>query len=170
MPLNSVNHTPSLPLMIGSMTDNEAEALSLLFRDIVTSLPYYNEVAKKSEIAKYSSTSLCAAVLENPNSVLVARDGGEIAGFCFSKDDDGIIWLSWFGVHSSYRRRGIGLALLRKLEEIAKDEHIHKIWCDCRTENEASKAVLSSFGYVELVTVRNHWYGQDFILWEKLVA
>ena len=163
-------HTHNLPITIGPMADEEAEDLSVMFRQLVVGLPYYNEISKRSEIAKYAPESLRMSELESPSSVLVARDEGRLVGFCFSKDDDGLIWLAWFGVHPTYRRRGIGLALLQKLEEIAHNKNSHKIWCDCRTENEASKAALSKYGYIELCTVRKHWYGQDFILWEKSVV
>jgi ribosomal protein S18 acetylase RimI-like enzyme len=167
---NQVIHSPDSPVTIGPMTYEEAEDLSAMFRQIVISLPYYNEIAKRSEIAKYSPELLRASVSEFPASVLVAREEGKLVGFCFNKDDDGLVWLAWFGVHPSYRRQGVGLALLQKLEESARHRGSHKIWCDCRTENEASRAALSNYGYVELCTVRNHWYGQDFILWEKSVA
>jgi ribosomal protein S18 acetylase RimI-like enzyme len=170
MSRNPTIHTPSLPIKIGPMADKEAEDLSVMFKQIVICLPYYNEIAKKSEIAKYSPQLLRASESETPNSVLVARYGRKLVGFCFNKDDDGIVWLAWFGVHPSYRRQGVGIALLQKLEEIARNRSSHKIWCDCRTENEASKTALSNYGYVEVCTIRNHWYGQDFILWEKLVA
>jgi ribosomal protein S18 acetylase RimI-like enzyme len=162
--------THCLDVTIGPMMDEEAEDLSAMFGQVVVSLPYYNEIAKRSEIAKYTPALLRESVSENANSVLVARDGRKIVGFCFSKDDDGVVWLAWFGVHPSYRRQGIGLALLQKLEEIVRNRNSHKIWCDCRTENVASKLALSNYGYVELCTVRNHWYGQDFILREKLVG
>jgi ribosomal protein S18 acetylase RimI-like enzyme len=157
-------------IVIGPMLEGEAEDISKLFRQIVSDLAYYNDVAKKSEIAKYSPELLRASVAETPSSVLVAREGRIPVGFCFNKDDDGLVWLAWFGVHPSYRRQGIGLELLRELEQVARDRSSHKIWCDCRTENAASKVALSNYGYVALCTVRNHWYGQDFILWEKSVA
>lgn len=170
MPRNPVIDTDESPITIGPMVDEEAEDLSAMFRQTVNRLPYYNELAKRSEIAKYTPELLRASESETPSSVLVARGRGLPVGFCFNKDDDGLVWLAWFGVHPSYRRRGIGLALLQKLEEVTRARRSHKIWCDCRTENEASKAALSIYGYVELCTVRNHWYGQDFILWEKSVA
>jgi ribosomal protein S18 acetylase RimI-like enzyme len=170
MTRNPMIPTLSLPVEIGPMADEEAKDLSVMFRQIVKSLSYYNEIAKRSEIAKYSPELLRASASEIPNSVLVARHGRKLVGFCFNKDDDGLVWLAWFGVHPSYRRQGIGIALLHKLEEVARNRGSHKIWCDCRTENEASKTALSNYGYAEICTVRNHWYGQDFILWEKLVA
>lgn len=149
---------------------DEAGVINQLFCEIVENLTYYNQVAKSSEIAKYSIEALRESALNDPDSVLVAKVGNQVVGFCFSNSDDGLVWLAWFGVHSSFRRQGIGSVLLEKLEESVRNGRSHKIWCDCRTENEGSKVTLSKHGYVELCTVRNHWYGQDFILWEKPVA
>ena len=156
--------------IVGRMRAGEADDLNRLFTRTLEALPYYNETAKRSEAAKYSAKLLRESTENDPDSVLVARIDDQIVGFCFSKGDDGLVWLAWFGVHPSFRRQGIGSQLLLKLDETVRSGRSHKIWCDCRTENEASKVALRRHGYVELCTVRNHWYGQDFILWEKLVA
>jgi ribosomal protein S18 acetylase RimI-like enzyme len=152
------------------MRSGEAEELNHLFAGIVEALPYYNDTAKRSEIAKYSAESLRQLAEKEPDSVLVARVAEQIIGFCFSESDDGLVWLAWFGVAPSFRHQGVGSQLLAKLDETVRNGRSHKIWCDCRTENEASKIALTNHGYVQLCTVRNHWYGQDFILWEKSVA
>src|SRR5947209_17767249 len=114
------------------MEDGEAELLSSLFTQIVTALPYYNETAKKAELEKYSPSLLRTSTLSDPDAALVARLAGEVIGFCLSHYDDGLIWLAWFGVHPSYRRRGIGISLLQKLEDTVRKRKAHKIWCDCR--------------------------------------
>jgi RimJ/RimL family protein N-acetyltransferase len=157
-------------LTIDVMDRDDADSVSLLFTQIVEALPYYNATAKSSEIKKYSAELLRCSVLDEPESVLVAKRDGELAGFCISENDDGLIWLAWFAVHPSFRKQGTGLALLTRLEDHARNQKSHKIWCDCRTENKASQLALSKQGYTQLCIVRNHWYGQDFILWEKLVA
>ena len=162
--------TSDYALQIRSMESGEARILSELIRDVVGCLPYYNDQAKKTELAKYSAELLQRSVGNDPDSVLVAKVGSELAGFCLSEDDDGLVWLAWFGVHPAFRRRGIGSALLTQLEETARCGRSHKVWCDCRTDNTASKALLRRHGYIQLCTVRNHWYGQDFILWEKRVS
>ena len=159
--------TPSI--VVDRMRFEEAEEIASLFVEVLTSLPYYNEQAKASELVKYKPSLLRDSAEEDPDSILVARDADQIVGFCFNRNDDGVIWLSWFGVHPDYRRMGIGSALLRKLESTVREGRSHKIWCDCRTENEVSKCTLAKEGYTQLFTLLNHWYGQDFIIWEKLV-
>ncbi len=121
--------------------------LNRLFVDIVQSLPYYNETAKRSEIAKYTPQLLREHVKKDPDSVLVAHLAEKLVGFCFGNMDDGLVWLAWFGVHPSYRKHGVGRALLERLDETVRSRRSHKIWCDCRTENEASKIVLARHGY-----------------------
>lgn len=164
-----MNPSVAMPLIIDRMKCHEAEQLNSLFTRVVNALPFYNETAISSELEKYSPTRLRESISNDQDSVLIAKTGEEVIGFCLSHYDDGLIWLSWFGVNPLYRRRGIGSALLERLEETVRNRKAHKVWCDSRTENEASRLVLISHGYTQLCTVRNHWYGQDFILWEKLV-
>lgn len=152
------------------MRSEEADQLSQFFGQILESLPYYNQSAKLGELAKYSAARLRAATSADPGSVLVAKIGQELAGFCFTHEDDATTWLAWFGVHPNHRRKGIGTALLEAIEQMALEQGRHKIWCDSRTDNEASKSALACRGYAKICTIRKHWYQQDFILWEKLVS
>lgn len=99
-------------------------------------------------------------------SVLVARRSAEVVGFLISRQDDGLRWLSWFGVARTARGAGVGNALLRALGDVARREGTHKVWCDSRTENDISARVLVKAGFTRIATFENHWYGQDFHIWE----
>lgn len=156
--------------IVDQMKNAEAELVSSLFSDVVIALPYYNDVAKRSALAKYTPALLRASAASDPTSVLVARIGADTIGFCLSRYEDDLLWLDWFGVHPLHRRKKIGTTLLKKLEEIARKGGTHKIWCDCRTNNEPSKLCLMRQQYTQICTVRNHWYRQDFILWERLIS
>jgi RimJ/RimL family protein N-acetyltransferase len=149
---------------------DEPERLSDLFRTVLHGLPYYNERAKSSETAKYSTHRLRQSASADPGSVLVAHVDGNLAGFAINNLDDETIWLSWFGVNASMRSRGVGGSLLRALDQRARSKGVHKIWCDSRTENVESKVALAKHGFRQICTIPNHWYRQDFILWEKLVG
>src|SRR6266404_5863035 len=89
--------------VISRMHPDEADRLSVLFERVVSALPYYNEKAKRSEVAQYGPQTLRQSALDDPDSVMVAKLGSDLVGFCISRDDDGVIWLAWFGVDSSAR-------------------------------------------------------------------
>ncbi len=161
--MNSTN------ISISQMNDANAGDLSRLIGEVISPLVYYSEQARKSEIEKYSPASLREAVAKDKDSILIAFCGERIVGFCITHFDDGLIWLSWIGVHPEFRRYKTAEKLLLKMEESVPARGAHKIWCDCRTVNKASIALLGGLGYRQICTVDNHWYGQDFILWEKLV-
>ena len=151
-------------------TEDELPKAMRLFQGILNDLPYYNDMAKDNERKKYSLLKLATRQAEDPYSVLVAvAESGEMVGFCFNHMDDFTVWIDWFGVVPSVRRRGIGLRVLNTVVETAQTRGVHKVWCDCRTSNEPSKKLLRKAGFRELVEIKNHWYGQDFILWEQFV-
>lgn len=153
---------------LGSSAD--VNAVSDLFRVVLTGLPYYNEKAVRAELARFGSDELHEWAADVPHGLLVAKDRQVIIGFCISRPDDDLIWLEWFGVHPSFRRAGIASALLRSLERSARVRKAHKIWCDSRTGNVESIAILQHHGYRQLCTLENHWHHQDYHLWEKQLS
>jgi ribosomal protein S18 acetylase RimI-like enzyme len=157
------------PLLVAQQSD-EPEQLSDLFRTVLRGLPYYNERAKASESAKYTADRLRQSASSDRGSVLVAHVDGKLGGFIISNLDDETIWLSWFGVDAAFRERGVGSALLLALDSRARSLGAHKIWCDSRTENLESKIALNKHGFQQICTIPDHWYRQDFILWEKRVG
>lgn len=157
-------------LEISPLVPHEAEKAASFFREIVAVLPYYNAMAKEVEMAKYSANGLLKSIEDDPSSVLIARLEGNVIGICISRLDDTLIWLSWFAVDPRFRRLGVGASLIRALEQCTRVKGLHKIWCDCRTNNGPSKNLLINGGFEPLCTIRDHWYRQDFILWEKSLA
>ena len=161
------------PLAVTSvrpMRTDEAAEVCDLFRQVLLPLAYYNEQAKACELAKYTPDNLHKAIASDEEAVLVAEEGSRIAGYCISERNDGLIWLAWFGVAPDFRGKGVGTALLEALDQRTARSGSHKVWCDCRTSNTESKTVLLAHGFLPLCTARNHWHGQDFILWEKFIG
>jgi ribosomal protein S18 acetylase RimI-like enzyme len=141
-------------------------ALVTLMRETIQPLAYYNESARNAELAKYTAEGLRSLIAEEPQNVLVARDDGGLVGFCVSHFDDGTVWLAWFGTDHRARGRGIGAALLAALAKTLPSRHAHKVWCDSRVDNTESRSVLERAGFQRIATLANHWYGQDYFLWE----
>lgn len=157
-------------ITIKRMDGEDAYEVSNLISDMISSLTYYNEFARQSEIEKYRAFKLLEMIESDEDSVLIAKQKERVVGFCLTYYDDGLIWLSWIGVHKDSRRCGLAQMLLLEMEKTVRPRGAHKIWCDCRTDNEPSKALLTRLGYKQICNVNNHWYGQDFILWEKTIT
>ena len=151
---------------IGPVAAHEIDALAALMREVIQPLAYYNAVAQRAELEKYGPEELRALATSDHLAVLVARDADGLTGFCISGDDDGTVWLYWFGVASRARGRGIGLALLAALGASIVNRGAHKVWCDSRTDNRESIAVLERTGFHRVATLTNHWHRQDYFLWE----
>lgn len=135
--------------------------------ELIQAIPYYNDTAKKDETQKFTTKELQQKIKGDASSVIIACVNNRLAGFCLSRFDDYTVWLEWFGVVREHRGKGIAGLLLNKLAETVAPRRCHKIWCDCRTTNKAATHILAAHGYRQLATVSKHWYGQDFILWEK---
>lgn len=156
-----------MPVKIKRLNKSQVRLLVPILKEVIEKLSYYNEEARSHELTKYNANELLKKIEEDPDSVLIAQEANKIVGFCLSHIDDMLIWLEWFGVVESAREKGIARKLVENLEATVKKRHAHKIWCDCRTVNTKSINLLSSAGYLPICTLNNHWYGQDFILWQK---
>lgn len=148
----------------------ELPALAKLFSEVLKRLPYYNALAKRYELRKYAPNELVQKQTKDRYSVLAALDESDrIVGFCFNHFDDFTIWIDWFGVDSSARQKGIGMTILKSTFDSARKRGAHKVWCDSRASNEPSKNLLRKAGFRDIAEIKDHWYGQDFILWERFV-
>lgn len=157
-----------MSIRLSLASKKEIKSLVAIFESIVSSLPYYNEDAKKNEISKYKEDELVKKLDDDSQSIILAYDENqEIVGFCLSRLDDMLVWLEWFAVVDFSRGKGIGREIIKYLEFTALKRGAHKVWCDCRTENIKSIILLSKCGYLPICTLKNHWYKQDFILWQK---
>lgn len=146
----------------------EAAELSDLFRKITVNIPYYNDLAKAEEVKCYEKDILVEKINENPLSILVGHLEGRIISYCITHFDCYTLWIDWFGVDEEFRRRGYAKTLLLELEEVARKQSCHKIWCDSRSSNIQSISLFRSLGYEMIANIKNHWYGQDFVLLEKV--
>ncbi len=151
------------------MRPSESPAVSRLMKRVILSCPIYNEKAKKGETSKYTPSELRERISKDADAVLVAVAGRSVVGFCVNGKDDGLLTLEWYGVDPIWREHGIGRRLLDKLVSSARRRGCHKIWCDTHIDNTASAKLLCNMGFQPVCTLHNHWYGQDFTLWEKPV-
>lgn len=154
---------------ISKLTQKDIKEISDFIRKIISHTKYYSIEARKAEVERFKPQSLLKELKEKNNLYLIAKDKSKVIGFCNGYYEAGLFWIDWTGVDKSYRRNGVAIKLLEFLENKLKRQGIHKIWCDCRTSNKESKALLKKLNFKKITTIRNHWYNQDFILWQKFI-
>lgn len=160
---------------IRAARDSDVSQASALLSQVVSSLSYYNEDARNTEIAKFDKKGLGSFVADPTKMVLIAEASAQeprqrLAGLLIAGEDDRLMWLNWFIVHPTHRRCGVGTQLVDALAAAAREHRCHKIWCDSRVENLPSAHLLLREGFKVIARVNNHWYGQDFYLWERSLA
>ena len=143
--------------------------LSKFIQTVIKKSPYYSKWAKKEELKRFSPASLKKEFKNKDNLYMTTLKKGEMVGVVNGYYDAGMFWVDWLVVDPDCRRKGIGRELMERLEKKLKQKDVHKIWCDSRTSNLESKSLLVNLGCNRITTIKNHWYKQDFILWQKLI-
>ncbi len=156
-------------LRICYLRTNEVKELSNLAKGVILGVPYYSKEAKKQEIKEFGAERLKRKIGDKSNLYVLAKENSKVIGFCYGYFEAGIFWLDWIGVDKEFRRKGIATCMIRFVENRLKRRRIHKIWNDSRTNNKEAVELFKKLGFKRLVSIRKHWYKQDFYLWQKLI-
>lgn len=82
-----------------------------------------------------------------PDLFFVATDGDRIVGSAMAGFDGHRGWVYYVAVHPDLRRRGIGSALMRKVEEALQTTGCPKLNLQIRADNSQVQAFYESLGY-----------------------
>lgn len=139
---------PSNIIAIKRATLNDLETLYRIEREC-----FSIEAFTKTEMAH---------LLEVPNAVsLVARVDDEIVGFTIGliHDHDRIRagHVYTIDVAIRHRRRGVGLRLLRELEQIFTKRGVKICYLEARLDNVAARELYRKHGYAEARTLRDYY-------------
>ncbi len=146
-------------------TLDDVGSLVALFGRVVEPLEIYTPAARAREIGKYTASAIRSLIEDDACAVAVAHVAGTLAGFTFTEDQKGPIWIRWYGVNPDNRGQGVGKAMLTHLIASAPNRDATRIWCDTRTDNLESNGLLKKLGFAQLCELRKHWHGQDYYLW-----
>ncbi len=158
-----------LKLKIGYLKRSEVEKLSNLAKEIISRVPYYSKEAKIQEIKGFSAEHLRHKIGDKNNLYILAKENHKIVGFCYGYFEAGTFWLEWIGVDKEFRRKGIATYMIRFVANKLKRRGIHKVWNDSRVNNKEALGLFRKLGFKRLVSIKKHWYKQDFYLWQKLI-
>jgi ribosomal-protein-alanine N-acetyltransferase len=139
---------PGSTITIQQATVNDLETLYRIERECFTV-----EAFTKTEIAY---------LLEAPNAVsLIARVDDEIAGFTIGLIHDygeiraGHVYT--IDVAIKHRRKGVGLRLLKELEQIFIKRGVKICYLEARLDNVAAQELYRKHGYAEVGTLRDYY-------------
>lgn len=95
----------------------------------------------------------------DPSLWVIAWDGNEIAGFSVNRFRMGIGWIGTLGVRRPWRKKGLGLALLRHSfgEFYNRGMKDHRSWCGC----------LQPYGATRLYQGAGMYIASEFITYDK---
>ncbi|HYJ41249.1 MAG TPA: GNAT family N-acetyltransferase [Steroidobacteraceae bacterium] len=108
------------------------------------------------------------SIRDPETNVVVAGEHGAIIGFgiMFYASDDAHLLL--FAVRRAHQRRGVGSAILRWLEDVARAAGAKRIRVECTRENAAGRNFYCEHGYHELDIAKKYYRGlKDGVRLEK---
>jgi ribosomal protein S18 acetylase RimI-like enzyme len=90
------------------------------------------------------------AIRDPETNVVISGESGALTGFgiMFYASDDAHLLL--FAVRRAHQRRGVGSAILRWLEEVAREAGAKRIRVECLRENSAARNFYCEHGFHEL--------------------
>ena len=100
-----------------------------------------------------------AAIREVDINVVVVGERGAVSAFGIMSYPDDDAHLLLFAVHRNQRRRGVGSAVLRWLEEAADTAGAKRIRVECRRDNGAARNFYCEHGYQELSITTKFYRG-----------
>lgn len=154
---------------IGLLKSKDVSEYCRLVSRVIRATPYYSSEAHGGEIRQYDTQGI-RRELRNPRYLyLAAKEKEDIIGFCFGDIQGRVCWMEWIGADPAHRRRGVAGRLLTEFEQRLKKSGVFKIWCDSRPTNRESNALLQKSGFRKVALLKNHWYGLDFYIWEKML-
>jgi ribosomal-protein-alanine N-acetyltransferase len=116
----------------------------------------------------WTQARVAHAIRDPETNVVVVGDSGALSGFgiMYYANDDAHLLL--FAVQRALQRRGVGSAILRWLEEVARAAGAKRIRVECLQENSAARNFYCEHGFHELDIARRMYRGlKDGVHLEK---
>lgn len=128
---------------------SDAEAIAAMSRDYIEhGLPW-----------TWTRSRVEAAIADVDINVVVAGERGAISAFGVMSYPDDDAHLLLFAVRSHQRRRGVGSAILRWLEEAARTAGAKRIRVECRRDNLPARNFYCEHAYQELSITAKFYRG-----------
>ncbi len=139
------------PLIIRLATRADATRIGEMSRDYIERGLNWN----------WDSRRVSYSIAQRDTNVAVATVAADIAGFGVMRYHDSDAHLMLFAVRPTWRRKGVGTALLGWLEATAVTAGVELIWLEARAGNTEALAFYRARGYRLLDTMHRYYSGVE---------
>jgi ribosomal protein S18 acetylase RimI-like enzyme len=98
---------------------------------------------------------------------LAAYDNNKIVGFASIKIVGGVGYLEEIIVSKNYRRKEVGLMLLKKVEKIAKNKKCHLVYLSTGERYKTAVPFYIKNGYKKVAVLKNNKFHDKWYFFEK---
>ena len=154
-------------------TDDEIKATVKLAREIWTQhyLPIIGQEQVDYMLKKYQSYEAVSNQITGGYIYYLAFEGDIPCGYSAINDDRGV-FLSKFYVKDSFRGRGIGRAMIKTIQDYAREKGFGRIWLTCNKYNSDTLEIYKKLGFSiidSIVTdIGNGFVMDDYVLEKQL--
>ncbi len=138
-------------------------------KSVKKQFPEYPTRVRKFFLKKqYTKSHLKQCLREKTITLLIVLDNNEVVGYLIAGlPYGGIVSIIWLAVKDSLQRKGIGSALLKEYETIAKKKGIHKI--TLLVTNKENLKFYKKNGYKIIGYVPKNYFGlNDWWLYKEI--
>ncbi len=96
-------------------------------------------------------------------------EGDEVLGLMHYTLICGVIEISTFIVSHKHRGKGIGTKLIKKIEDIAKKDNVHKIYL-VTGDGWKAEDFYTKMGFEKTGEHKNHYLHKDWIIYSKFLS
>jgi [ribosomal protein S18]-alanine N-acetyltransferase len=109
----------------------------------------------------WTTQRVLRSIFDAETNVVVALDAGRLVGFAIMKYHDDEAHLLLLAVQPAARRKGVGSALVRWLEQAALTAGVGQVWLEARQGNAAARAFYKRLGYREIQVLPGYYQGRE---------
>ena len=100
--------------------------------------------------------------------IFKAAKNGKIIGYIDGKFESGVVYIDTLIVDKNFRKKGVGKALIERVEKYAREMKSHKIYFFTMESWEASK-FYKRLGYRKSGDAKKHYLKRDFVIYTKFI-